>query len=109
MFGGWAFASGVFTNKKKYGNCWGLSDFFPKNARKIQPANKRKGKNGGETVAEERTCKKCKALKTEYGEFCCELGYKIDDHKVAPLEICPRPLLYTDLIELRKERTDGNL
>lgn len=51
-----------------------------------------------------KTCGRCKAVKvTVGGGMTCTLGYKVDNRKWEPLEICPKPMTYLQLNELRKE------
>lgn len=46
-----------------------------------------------------KTCDRCKALIEAQGELLkCYLKFKIDGQKGIPLEECPKPLNYTDLI-----------
>ena len=55
-----------------------------------------------------KTCDRCRALQMLSGETPrCLLGFQIDCDKVAPLEICPKPLIYTEFIELRNELIRG--
>ncbi len=55
-----------------------------------------------------KTCDRCRALQMCSGEIPrCLLGFQIDCDKVVPLEDCPKPLIYTELIELRNELIRG--
>lgn len=50
-----------------------------------------------------KSCKSCKALKYCGATPKCQLGYPIDVKNTTPLEPCPKPLTYLQLIEYRNE------
>lgn len=52
----------------------------------------------------QKTCERCRALQMGQGQQpSCNLGYEIDRLTIAPLDSCPKPLTYLDLIEAREE------
>jgi hypothetical protein len=52
-------------------------------------------------LSQKRTCENCKALYQSQYINKCELGYKFDKY-FKPIEPCPKPKTYIELIECRK-------
>lgn len=55
------------------------------------------------------SCARCKALKFASGTSYCELGFRIDNKSRFPLEPCPKPRTYLDLLECRADCRHGRL
>ncbi|MCR4805840.1 MAG: hypothetical protein K5981_09395 [Clostridia bacterium] len=53
-------------------------------------------------MSQTTSCSKCKALEAAYGKYRCSLGFKIDANTLQPMQECPRPLTYLQLMECKE-------
>lgn len=60
-------------------------------------------------MKDKKTCAGCRALKSCSSASYCELGFRINEKNSVPLEPCPKPRTYLDLLECRADCRRGRL